>query len=117
MFSANQGDYYFDKVILKDNKDTTLAVSCVQDSKTGDVILKMVNFSNVPKSIKINLAAFKNISTDAVQTILSGAADAENTLENSKNVTPIESNIKIGKTYEYAAPTMSLTVFRIKAKR
>jgi hypothetical protein len=35
MFSTNQGDYYFDKVISKDNKDTTLAVSCVQDSQTA----------------------------------------------------------------------------------
>ena len=117
MFSTNQGDFYFDKVISKDKKDTTLAASCVQDSKSGDVILKMVNFGKTQKPIKINLSAFKNIGTDALQTILTGAADAENTLENSKNVTPIESNIKIGKTYEYAAPTMSLTVFRIKAKR
>ena len=50
MFSANQGDFYFDKVISKDKKDTTLAASCVQDSKTGDVILKMVNFGQYTKT-------------------------------------------------------------------
>ena len=76
-----------------------------------------MNFGKTQKPIKINLSAFKNIGTDALQTILTGAADAENTLENSKNVTPVETTIKIGKTYEYAAPSMSLTVIRIKAKR
>jgi alpha-L-arabinofuranosidase len=89
MFSANQGDYYFENVVIKDQKDTTLAASCVQDSKTGEVILKMANFGNVPKPMKINLSNFKNIAPDALQTILSGAVDAENTFDNPKNVIPV----------------------------
>jgi alpha-L-arabinofuranosidase len=117
MFMTNQGDFYFDKVILKDKQDTLIAASCVQDSKTGDIILKMVNFGNVPKPMKINLSGFKNFTPDALQTVLSGAGDAENTFENPKNVTPVETSIKVSKAFNYNAPAMSLTIIRIKTKK
>jgi alpha-L-arabinofuranosidase len=117
MFLSNQGDFYFDHVIKKDQKDTTLASSCVKDSKSGDIILKMVNFGKTQKPMKINLSGFKNILPDALQTLFTGADDAENTLENPKNVAPVESTLKVNKTFEYAAPAMSLTVIRIKTKK
>jgi alpha-L-arabinofuranosidase len=115
MFSANQGDSYFDKVINKDEKDINLAASCVQDSKTGDIILKMVNFGNTPKSMKINLGQFGSIASQAEQTVLCGDADAENTLDNPIKVVPFTTTIKISKSFEYSAPVMSLTVIRVKA--
>jgi alpha-L-arabinofuranosidase len=62
MFMTNQGDYWFDKVISKNESDTTLAASCVQDSKTGDVILKMVNYSDTGKPMKVNLGKFGKIA-------------------------------------------------------
>jgi alpha-L-arabinofuranosidase len=116
MFSANQGDYYFGNVISKDEKDSTLAASCVQNSKTGDIVLKLINFSNTPKSMKINLSPFRNFITDAEQTILSGDANAENTIENPQNIVPVVTAVKLKKTFDYAAPAMSLTVIRIKTK-
>jgi len=117
MFSANQGDYYFDKVILKDEKDQNLAASCVRDSKTGDIIVKMVNFGNAPKPMKINLGKFGSIASLAEQTVLSGEANAENTLDNPQKVSPVSSTVKVGKSFNYSAPAMSLTVVRIKTKK
>jgi alpha-L-arabinofuranosidase len=117
MFSANQGDLYFDKVISKDEKDTLIAASCVQDIKTSDVILKMVNFGNTPKNMKVNLSAFKKLLPDAEQTILAGNGDAENTLEKPQAIVPETKKIQIKSAFEYAAPPMSLTVIRIKTKK
>ncbi|MFN8257084.1 MAG: alpha-L-arabinofuranosidase C-terminal domain-containing protein [Bacteroidales bacterium] len=116
MFSANQGDLYFNKVISKDEKDTTLAASCVQDSKTGDIILKMVNFSNEAKKMNVNLSGFYKFIPDAELEVLSGSPDAENTFENPKNIVPVKSKYKAVKTFNYSAPAMSLTVIRIKTK-
>ena len=114
MFSTNQGNYYFGNVISKDEKDNSLAASCVQDSKTGDIILKMVNFGNEPKSMKVNLGGFKKNISQAEQTVLSGKGDDENTFENTKKVVPVKSVFKVRKNFEYLAPAMSLTVIRIK---
>jgi len=117
LFSVNQGDTYFKNIVTKDEKDSTLAVSCVQDSKTRDIILKLVNFGNTTKRMNVNLSRFKGFISDAEQTIFSGNADDENTFENPKNVIPAETTIKISKTFEYVAPVMSLTVIRIKTKK
>ena len=116
MFSANQGDYYFDKVIAKDDKDLNLASSCVQDSKTGDIILKLVNYNETAKPMKVNLNRFGKMATDAEQTVLAGNPDDENTFTNTKNIVPASTEVKIKKSFDYSAPAMSLTVIRIKTK-
>lgn len=114
MFMTNQGDIYFNNVISKDAKDSTLAASCVLDSKSGDLILKMVNAGNVDKPMKINLSNFKNIIADAEKSVLTGSADAENTFENPGKIVPALSTLKVSSKFEYSAPAMSLTVIRIK---
>ena len=116
MFSANQGDYYFDKVITKDEKDQLLAASCVQDSKTGDIILKLVNYNETANPMKINLSRFGKIAAEAEQTVLAGNPDDENTFTNTKNKVPASTVVKIKKSFDYSSPAMSLTVIRIKTK-
>ena len=116
MFMTNQGDYYFDNVISKDEKDTVLAGSCVKDSKTGDVILKLVNAGKEPKKMQIDLSDFKNIMSEAEQTVLAGNADAEDTFENPQNVIPVKSTINVKTIFEYETPAISLTVIRIATK-
>jgi alpha-L-arabinofuranosidase len=117
LFSVNAGDVYFDHVISRDAGDTLLAASCVQNSQTGDIILKLVNNSSVTKSMKVNLAGFKKFLPDAVQTVLTGDPDAENTFENPHVVAPVEKNIKVSRAFVYEAPAMSLTVIKIKTKK
>ncbi|GAB1451183.1 hypothetical protein MASR2M47_12390 [Draconibacterium sp.] len=117
MFMTNQGETWFDKVISKNESDTTLAASCVQDSKTGDIILKMVNYSDSVKPMKVNLDKFGRIAPQAEKTVLSGHTDDENTFENLQKVVPISSVVEVSKTFDYSAPPMSLTVFRIKKNK
>jgi alpha-L-arabinofuranosidase len=92
-----------------------LAASCVQESKTGDVILKMVNAGKSSAVMNVNLNGFKKIRS-AQKEVLTGEAEAENTLENPMNVVPVASPFKASKTFEYAVPPMSLIVIRIKTK-
>ena len=114
MFMANSGDRYFGDVISKNENDTTLAASCVCDSKTGDIILKLVNYSASEKPMKINLGKFGKIPAVANQTVLKGKPEDENTFENPDKIVPVHSEIKIAKKMDYQAPPMSLTVIRFK---
>lgn len=114
MFSANDGDYYFSKVISEETKDSTLAGSCVQDSKTGDIVLKLVNAGNENKSMKINLSNFKHIVPDAELMVLSGHADAANSYEHPDQVVPVKSAFKVSRKMKYTTPPWSLSVIRIK---
>jgi len=114
MFMTNQGETWFDKVISKNESDTTLAASCVQDSKSGDIILKMVNYSDTSKPMKVNLTKFGKMALRAEKTMLTGKPGDENTFENLQKVVPVTSVIDVAKSFEYIAPPMSLTVIRIK---
>ncbi|HPE76923.1 MAG TPA: alpha-L-arabinofuranosidase C-terminal domain-containing protein [Draconibacterium sp.] len=114
MFMTNRGDTWFDKVISKNESDTTLAASCVQDGKTGDIILKMVNYSDTGKPMKVNLGKFGKIDAQAEQTVLSGQPGDENTFEDLQKIVPVTSQIEVAKSFQYAAPPMSVTVIRIK---
>jgi alpha-L-arabinofuranosidase len=111
---TNQGDLYFNKVISKDEKDTTLAASCVQDSKTGDIIIKLVNAGNESKSMNIDLSSFPNIGAETERTIFTGDADDENTLEEPTKVSPKTESLNIsGNTIKRSFPGNLLTIIRI----
>ena len=116
LFASNAGDMYYSNIITKDNRDTALAASCVQDSKTGDVFLKLVNYGNAVKTMKVNLAPFKKFIADATQTTLTGSPDAENTLEHNNTILPSTNAFTARKNFEYAVPSMSLVVITIKTK-
>lgn len=116
MFSANAGDHYVDKVISKNNADSLLAGSCVYDSKTGDIILKLVNGGKMPQRFQMNLASFQKLIPAATVTQLSGIGTAENSFINSNAIAPVTSTFNISKKFNYETPAMSLTVIRIKTK-
>ncbi len=116
MFSVNQGDTYFSGTITMNAVDSTLTASCIQDSKTGDIILKLVNVGNEAKVMKINLGGFKKIVPAAEQEVLTGTADAENTFDHPESIVPVKSGFKASKAFEYNTQPMSLTVIRIKTR-
>lgn len=116
MFSANQGETYFGNVINIPAGDSTLVASCVQDRKTGDVIVKIVNANQAARTVKANLSQFGKLSGSAELTVLTGDGEAENTLEEPDRIKPVKSNQGLGKNFPYTAPPMSLSVIRIKTK-
>jgi alpha-L-arabinofuranosidase len=117
LFSVNQGDTYFENVVSKNNADSTLAASCVQDSNTGDVILKLVNAGPEPGGMKINLSAFGKLDANAAKTVLSGSAESANVFGSAPAVVPVTSVFNAAKTFAYTAPPMSLTVIRVRKKK
>ena len=117
LFMTNSGDYYHSKVVTKNEADSTLAASCVLDSKSGDVILKVVNVSGAAKTVKVDVSRFGTLQTIAARTLLTGEANAENSFENPTKIVPLVSEFKTSKKFDYTAPAMSLTVIRIKTTK
>ncbi len=117
LFMNNAGDYYYGGVIAKNEKDTTLAASCVLDSQTGDIIVKLVNVSAAAKTMKVNLSRFGKLNAKAVRTLLTGDAQAENTQASPDKVAPVVSSFNASNKFDYTAPPMSLTVIRFKRNK
>jgi alpha-N-arabinofuranosidase len=120
LFSANQGDIYYDNVVSfagsKNLKDSTLAASCVKDNKTGDVIFKIVNAGPAAAQANIHMAKFNITTAQASLQVLTGNPKDKNTIAEPGKITPVTSNIATGALSNYNAPPYSLSVIRVKTK-
>lgn len=89
--------------------------SASQDSKTGETILKVVNFSATASPLRLDVAGAKSL--DLSGWILTGPLDAMNTVEEPRKVAPValpKKKLANGETYHFAP--YSVTVLRLKTK-
>jgi alpha-N-arabinofuranosidase len=112
MFSKNLGD-----TILKATpSDPSLHYSAIKDSKTGDVILKIVNTKSTPKPLQITFRGAKLAPTGTAITLSSGSDDDTNSIDDPKHVVPVRTEVdKIESTINYTFAPFSVTVLRLKS--
>ncbi len=120
LYSLNKGTNVVPA--LMDGKSVSgqdsIYVSAVIDTKTGDVIVKLVNPSAKPVSKIISLNGAKKLSAAATLTLLKSKEDGEvNTFANPDAVSPVMSTIPV-KANKIAAvlPAHSFSVYRIGIK-
>lgn len=115
-FSLNSGDTYYEGIIKKQAEDEKMGVSCVRDSKTGDIILKIANPKASSTKVMIDLSAFKHLAGNGTLNLIAGNAEDSNNFDHPDMVKEATSIIKVKKNFEYSVPAMSLSVIRIKKK-
>jgi alpha-L-arabinofuranosidase len=98
------------------NGPASVVASCVKDSKTGDIIIKLVNLTAGTVSSQISLAGIGQLRTVVKQTVLTGDLRAENTLQSPATVVPASAEFKAGETFTSKLPAHSLTILRMKAE-
>jgi len=118
LFSVNSGDEYL--VVSSDQgqpaDDSSLATSCVRDSASGDVILKLVNVGKEPIPLRLELDGAGNFDKSAICRVLTGERLAVSEFGTPKPLVPTTAQIAVGKSFEYEAPAHSLTVVRLKPR-
>jgi len=111
LYGQNSGDTYWESTIkLSEQSESVtkrVASSVVRDSKTNDLIIKLVNMLPVAVTSEINLPALENLEKSAICTVLSGKPD-------SRTARPGTSQIEISKDFSYQQPAYSFTVIKIK---
>jgi alpha-L-arabinofuranosidase len=119
LFSNNEGDVYYSNIVTTGLPDTTttFAASCVKDSKTGDIIVKIVNRDAAAVLAKVNLAGFGRFNTAATLTVLTGDPLAENSCDGAQNITPNTSAYTVNKSFTYQAPPYSISVIRVRGSK
>ena len=110
LFGQNAGDNYIPVLInlSSQNEDVKkrFAVSVVRDSKTNDIILKMVNLLPVPVELKTDLSELNVAEQEAEVSVLSGNPADDKVL-------PAESKIHVSNELKYSLPAYSFSVIRI----
>jgi len=121
LFCCNRGDEVLP--VELDGMETSVSgvqnlyASATRDDKAGDIILKIVNPRHEEQDVHIVLAGAENISPNAVEVVLSGPLDAENTMVDPKQICPAESSIdNASGRFSCNFQPNSFTVLRIKAQ-
>ncbi len=84
--------------------------------KNGDVILKVVNVSAKAIPLQIHLRGVRRV-TGGSQEVLSGSPDAQNSIENPRNVVPVHSRLPVhSPNFMHTFPAHSVSVLRIKTR-
>src|SRR6185312_255250 len=86
LFGQNAGDTYLPMTV--EPAITDFSISCVRDSKTDDVILKLVNAGTNAVTARIDLTGIGKISAEATQIVLQGAPNGNNSFEHPYDVAP-----------------------------
>jgi alpha-L-arabinofuranosidase len=114
LFGQNSGDTLLATTLDATARPVTLTASAVRDSKSGHIIVKIVNGASDPASLVVEFAGLAAGEVKATRTVLTGAdADAFNEDGRLPAVKPVASEVTIKPAFECEAPANSLTVFRI----
>jgi alpha-L-arabinofuranosidase len=111
---------YLDGQLIHDVVDAgqsltdTLVASSVRDTKSGDIILKLVNPSALAMETKIDLAGVGSLQPMATRTVLTGDPRGVNDPRNPRNIVPQTATMPVGKSFDYSAEPHSFTVIRMK---
>ncbi|MGE5295072.1 MAG: alpha-L-arabinofuranosidase C-terminal domain-containing protein, partial [Solirubrobacterales bacterium] len=94
----------------------SLYASATRETKTDEVILKVVNTASEAQACQVNLRGLKKVRGPASATVLtSESATDENTLDEPTKVAPATQNVTLsGPVFEHTFPANSVTVLRIK---
>ncbi|QIX60438.1 alpha-L-arabinofuranosidase [Hymenobacter sp. BT18] len=101
------------------NGQDNLFVSAVADNGTGEVVVKLVNYSPEARTVKVNLAGAKKLGKTGKATVLASPdLQTQNTLEQPTNVAPKESEFKVSSAiFDYTLAPNSFTVLRVAGKK
>ncbi|MBN1780355.1 alpha-N-arabinofuranosidase [bacterium] len=115
LFGQNGGDRALE-FELDAPEAARLAASTVLDSKTGDIIVKIVNGDDTARDIHIRLEGLDSDSEmKAIRTVLTGPdADAVNEDGKDPVVRPEASGVSAGPDFACNVPANSLIIYRIE---
>lgn len=108
LFGQNSGDTYLPSDRTTDNNRTDvnrrIATSVIRDSRSGDVIIKLVNLLPVAVKTEINCPGLPE--GEAVLNVLKGDPS-------DKTARPVEQTLRVGERFGYELPAYSLSVIRV----
>ena len=113
LYGQNSGDIYLTSDIKLSDKNESVrkrvAVSVVRDSKSNDLIVKMVNMLPVVVNTNVRLDGMSGFRTSAIRTVLSGTPT-------DKKARPVTDQIAVSGEFPCTLPAYSFSVIRIKQK-
>ena len=122
LFCLNRGDEVLpaqlDGIETSSSGIQNVYASATRDEQAGEIVLKVVNPSDAAQNVQINLAGVKSVEPEAVEFVLAGSPNGENSMEQPENIAPVKSTIEnAAASFSCEFQPHSLTVLRVKAQQ
>jgi alpha-L-arabinofuranosidase len=113
---------YLDGKLIHDVEDVgpvALYAVAGRVSKSGEIILKVVNMSAAPQDTQVSLEGTGRIASEGSEVVLtSNNAEDENSLDQPTKVAPVERRLTgLGQKFTYVFPPHSASVLRLKPEK
>ncbi|TFK41577.1 arabinofuranosidase [Crucibulum laeve] len=113
LFSLNRGDEFLPSTLP--TQTGTLFWSVVRKKSTNQIIIKVSNTATTSAPLTFVLP-FTNVGGSGTLQILTGTATASNTPTSPNLIVPVNSTIATGKTFNFTAPAVSVSVLTFTAQ-
>jgi len=114
LFGSNSGDRWLAPAVEGVKPGELFTVSSVRDSRSGDVILKIVNGGEAAKTVQVNLKGLGATACKAEITVFGGVSpDAVNEDAQPPVLVPRTSTRQVGASFEQEVAGYSLLVVRL----
>ena len=92
--------------------------SATRDSKTGNIIVKIVNRADSPQDVKIEISGVSSIADSGTATVLKAEnRDATNSLDDPQHLVPATETVSgLGASFTRTFPPCSITVLELQAR-
>jgi alpha-N-arabinofuranosidase len=100
------------------NEVKSLFYSATRDSATGKIIVKIVNRSDAPQEVKVDIAGAGNIADEGTAIVLKAAnRDETNSLKDPQHVMPATEKVSgLGSSFTRTYPPCSITILELDVK-
>lgn len=112
MFSRNLGD----EILPVSTSETAVQGSATRDSRTREIILKLVNPQPTAESIEIQIKGVASLDPEGKAITLAGSPEDTNSISRPRNVVPVATPVRdIKPQFIYTLPPNSIVVLKLMA--
>jgi alpha-N-arabinofuranosidase len=113
MFSRNVGD----ELLATKPSDTTVQGCATRDSKSGEIIVKLVNPETNAVSVRIQLNGVGSVESNGSAITLTGKLEDINSVTEPRKIVPVTSKLRnVKPEFTYSLPPNSVVVLKVKTK-
>jgi len=113
MFSQNVGD----EILPTTSGETTVQGCATRDSKTGEIVVKLVNPEMTEVPVKLGINGSASLASKGAAIILEGNPDDLNSIAEPKRVVPVTKTVRgVKPGFTYKMPPHSVVVLKLKAQ-
>lgn len=113
MFSREHGD----EILKASLAGSPLQYSVTRDSRSGDILVKLVNPQATGQTIQIDLRGIRGVKSTAVETTLAAAPTDTNSMDQPAKVVPVTRKVSgVQPAFSHTLPPYTISVLRLDVR-